>query len=135
MDVRLEIHFVNTGTARHSVLGRTDTNGTVTFELPGGLDGEYDLVLRPRAGALLPISWKRVALRSGQTHVLHASAVLEGDTDLDGVVGPRDIANFIADFAAGLGRPAGQVPARSDFDHDGLITIRDFSIIRMGYRP
>jgi len=129
--------MVNAVGAHWSVAGRTDTHGAVVFTLPNGLDGQYDLTLGPgpREAALLPISWKRVTLRPSQLHVLPTPNILEGDTDLDGLIGPRDFSNFREDFAIAFARPAGQGPARSDFDHDGNITVRDFSIFRMGYQP
>ncbi len=129
--------MVNTVGAHWSVAGRTDTYGTVVFTLPHGLDGQYDLTLGPgpKVGALLPITWRRVTIRPAQLHVLPTPTVLEGDTDLDGVIGPRDFSNFREDFAIAFARPVGQALTRSDFDHDGNITVRDFSIFRMGYQP
>ncbi|MGH2354408.1 MAG: S8 family serine peptidase, partial [Chloroflexota bacterium] len=112
---------------------RTDTTGAATIQVPGGLDGRYDVVAKP-AGAISR-ELNGVNIQRGVAEVLAFGAstrhFAEGDADGDDVVGVNDVALLQGAFGQAAGA-SGYEP-RTDFDRDGAITIRDFSLLARSY--
>jgi hypothetical protein len=112
---------------------RADATGRFSVQVAGGLDGRYDVVVKP-AGAL---SRERnsVYFSRGEAKTLDQQDGFgvfgAGDTDGDDVVGAADLARLQAAFGSASGDAAFD-PA-CDLDRDGRVTLLDFSLLARSY--
>lgn len=105
---------------------RTDESGTLDVQVAGGLpSGRYDFVVRPARAVSREINGKTVTLGAAVALTFHA--IDEGDADGDDDVDGADAAIVLGAY----GRAAGEsgFDSRGDLDRDGVVTIRDFSLL------
>jgi hypothetical protein len=108
---------------------RTDNTGEFSVQVAGGLSGYYDAVAKP-AGALSR-ELNSVHFTRSVAETLDFGAFVEGDADGDDDVDGQDAAAL----AAAFGRAGGErgFDPRADFDRDGEVTLRDFSLLARSY--
>lgn len=104
---------------------RTDTSGTAIVQVQDGLDGSYDVVVKP-SGA---ISRERntVSFKPGVAKNLTYGPFDEGDLDGNDGVDEHDWRLQQPSFGRRAGQPGYE--ARADLDKDGIVTILDFSLL------
>jgi hypothetical protein len=108
---------------------RSDTSGTVIFQVAGGLDGYYDLVVKPNGA----VSRERNSVRffRGIAKSLTMGPFDEGDADGDDDVDATDLAILIPSYTRFAGHPG--YDARADFNRDGTVSLLDFSLLAPTY--
>jgi hypothetical protein len=101
----------------------------VIFQVAGGLDGYYDLVVKPNGA----VSRERNSVRffRGIAKSLTMGPFDEGDADGDDDVDATDLAILIPSYTRFAGHPG--YDARADFNRDGTVSLLDFSLLAPTY--
>ncbi len=111
-----------------SYRARSDTSGTFSVQVAGGLDGSFDVVVKPAHAVSRELNG--VSFRRGVAKTLGFDLFAEGDIDEDDDVDAADLSRL----AAAFGQPSTAPGADgADLDGDGAVTIFDFSLLARSY--